>query len=106
MKITTYEEKMAFYEKRIKALQNEYDNSSENMKSSDYKKRFLAEKAQLEMRYWKLCKMFYAWDNGKLDFEPTCSRSIYESQINAMETYLSILCMRYNIEFADDLESE
>ena len=68
------------------------------MISSDYKKRFLAEYLQLKVRLSKLESMIVAWDNGKLDFTPTCPREIYDKQIKSMGEYLDILVERAKIE--------
>lgn len=62
------------------------------MTSDDYKERFLAEYYQLETRYLKLRKMYENWD--KLPFTPTCSKSCYEKQLDAMFNYLVILVSR------------
>ena len=68
------------------------------MNSSDYKERFRAEYAQLAIRYYGLCNMLEKWDSGTLEFTPTCSRSIYDTQKTAMEYYLTILESRAIIE--------
>ena len=68
------------------------------MCSSSYKDRFKAEYYQLNIRYNKLKDMCEKWDNGKLDFTPTCNRSIYNIQLRAMEDYLVILEERAKIE--------
>lgn len=47
----------------------------EMMNSDDYKERFKAEYYQLEIRVNGLKKMLYKWDNGELDFTPTCPRN-------------------------------
>lgn len=61
------------------------------MTSSDYKERFKAEYYQLKIRYDKLHTMCEKWDKGELDFSPTCSRSTYARQLNAMAFYLKVL---------------
>lgn len=68
------------------------------MLSSDYKERFLAEFMQLKIRYEKLRDMLNRWDNGELDFEPTCPRDMYDRQIEGMETYLDVLADRAGLE--------
>lgn len=69
-----------------------------NMTSADYKDRFKAEIDQLRIRVNGLKKMVDAWDNGELNFTPTCPRSIYTLQLRAMEDYLAILEARAAIE--------
>lgn len=68
------------------------------MLSDDYKDRFLAEFRQLKIRYEKLRAMLSKWDDGELDFEPTCPRDIYDKQIEGMEMYLDVLADRAEIE--------
>lgn len=68
------------------------------MGSTDYKERFKAEYLQIAVRYRKLDKMVRDWDNGKLQFTPTCPRSIYELQLRAMTDYLEVLEARAKIE--------
>jgi hypothetical protein len=61
------------------------------MTSNDYKDRFLAEYMQLKIRYDKLKTMCKTWDEGNLSFVPTCSREMYDIQLEAMRKYLSCL---------------
>lgn len=68
------------------------------MNSVDYKERFKAEYCQNVIRYEKLKSMLEKWDSGKLSFEPTCSRAIYDKQIKAMEDYIAVLEVRTVIE--------
>lgn len=70
----------------------------ELMESADYKDRFKAEYYQLKIRYEKLKAMLDKWDNGSLEFAPTCPREIYDKQIKGMEIYLDILVDRAEIE--------
>ena len=63
----------------------------EMMNSTDYKERFKAEYNQLAIRYKGLKTMLDKWDNGTLQFEPTCPRSTYNMQIKAMSDYLAVL---------------
>ena len=76
----------------------------EMMNSSDYKERFKAEYAQLVIRYYGLRNMLEKWDNGTLEFEPTCPRSTYNLQIEAMVNYIAVLEARSVMEDVD-LES-
>lgn len=71
------------------------------MLSSDYKERFLGEFRQLKIRYEKLREMLNKWDEGTLEFTPTCPREIYDRQIEGMETYLDVLADRAEIEGVD-----
>lgn len=68
------------------------------MNSADYKERFAAEYYQLETRYLKLKAMTEKWDNGVLDFVPTCPRAIYDRQLSSMILYLFILTERAELE--------
>lgn len=61
------------------------------MTSEDYKNRFKAEYIQNVVRYKKLKSMLDKWDNGKLDFSPTCPRSAYNIQVKAMTDYIAVL---------------
>lgn len=76
----------------------ELKDTVEMMNSADYKERFKAEYHQLRIRYEKLGAMLDKWDNGKLDFTPTCPREIYNKQIEGMEIYLDTLFDRAEIE--------
>ena len=49
--------------------------------------------------------MIEKWDKGTLAFNPTCPRSTYNMQINAMSEYIAILEARAVMEDID-LESE
>ena len=73
----------------------------EMMNSSDYKERFKAEYAQLAIRYYGLRNMLEKWDNGTLEFEPTCPRSTYNLQIKAMTDYIAVLEARAVMENVD-----
>ena len=70
----------------------------EMMNSADYKERFKAEYAQLAIRYYGLRNMLEKWDNGTLEFEPTCPRSTYNLQIKAMTDYIAVLEARAVME--------
>lgn len=73
----------------------------EMMNSSDYKERFKAEYARLVIRYYGLRNMLEKWDNGTLEFEPTCPRSTYNLQIKAMTDYIAVLEARAVMENVD-----
>jgi hypothetical protein len=68
------------------------------MASKDYKERFKAEVYQLANRRDGLDRMLMKWDNGTLDFKPTCPREIYNKQIAAMNAYLNVLAERARLE--------
>ena len=77
------------------------------MNSADYKERFEAEYYQLEYRYVKLVQMVRKWDVGELNFTPTCSREIYDKQLEYMKGYLHCLLDRAIIENVHlELDSE
>lgn len=73
----------------------------EMMNSEDYKQRFKAEYGQLVIRYYGLRNMLEKWDNGTLEFEPTCPRSTYNMQIKAMTDYIAVLEARAVMENID-----
>ncbi len=76
----------------------ELKDTVEMMNNADYKERFKAEYYQVVIRYRKLKAMLEKWDNGSLEFEPTCPRSIYNMQIRAMTDYIAVLEARAAIE--------
>ena len=76
----------------------ELKDTAAMMQSADYKERFKAEYYQTVIRYEKLDAMLQKWDNGELNFEPTCPRSTYNIQIKAMTDYIAILEARAVME--------
>ena len=68
------------------------------MESDNYKDRFAAEYYQLVIRDEKLKAMLDSWDAGTLEFSPTCPRSTYNIQIQAMVEYLAALEARAVME--------
>lgn len=76
----------------------ELKDTIQMMQSADYKERFKAEYYQTVIRYEKLDAMLQKWDNGELNFEPTCPRSTYNIQIKAMTDYIAILESRAVME--------
>ena len=87
------------FEKHNYTIKNEeLAKTCELMMSPDYKERFKGEYVQLKNRLESLQRMIDAWDNGKLDFKPTCPRSLYEEQIKGMELYFKVLVQRADIE--------
>lgn len=79
-------------------MPNELRETIEMMNSEDYKERFKAEYYQVVIRYQKLKSMLDKWDNGQLDFTPTCPRSTYNMQITAMTDYITVLEARAVME--------
>ena len=67
------------------------------MCSSDLK----AEYQQVVIRYRKLATMLEKWDNGELNFTPTCPRSTYNMQVRAMTDYIAVLEARAVMEGVD-----
>lgn len=76
----------------------ELSDTAELMQSADYKDRFKAEYGQVAIRHQKLKDMLVKWDNGQLDFKPTCPRSLYDMQLRAMSDYKTILECRAKME--------
>ena len=70
----------------------------EMMNSADYKERFKAEYYQVVIRYEKLKAMLEKWDDGELNFSPTCPRSTYNMQVTAMTDYIAVLEARAVME--------
>ena len=68
------------------------------MGSDDYKERFVAEYAQLKIRYDKLYAVLEKYAADKLDFKPTCPIEILYEQLDHMEAYLNILKIRAKYE--------
>lgn len=68
------------------------------MTSKNYKDRFLAEYLQVKIRLEKLQQMLDKWDNGTLEFTPTCPRSTYDMQVEAMTYYKNVLEARAKME--------
>lgn len=85
----------------IEYAKNKLPATAVGMISTDYKERFKAEYAQLVIRYEGLKGMLKKWDDGTLEFEPTCPRSIYNMQIKAMSEYIAVLEARAAIENVD-----
>ena len=71
---------------------------SKLMLNSDYKERLIKEYSELKTRYNRLQEMLNKWDEGKLDFIPTCPRELYNMQLRAMKEYLDILVIRAKFE--------
>ena len=76
----------------------ELKDTVEMMISDDYKERFVAEYAQLKIRYKKLYAVLEKYAADKLDFKPTCPIEILYEQLDHMEAYLNILKIRAKYE--------
>lgn len=74
------------------------------MTSEDYKERFKAEYYQLKIRIDRLEKMLKSWDEGTLNFTPTCPRKLYDNQLKAMNEYIDTLIFRAHMEGIDDID--
>ena len=70
----------------------------EMMVSSDYKKRFIAEYKQLEIRRNGLYNMLKKYKAGELPFTPSCSYDLLNGQLKAMDMYSGYLEERAKIE--------
>lgn len=68
------------------------------MTSDDYKDRFMAEYYQVKIRYQKLKSILDKYEEGTLDFEPSCSISLLMIQRDIMEDYLNVLQDRAIVE--------
>lgn len=79
----------------------ELKDTVEMMNSEDYKERFRAEYCQLVIRYGKLRYMLERWDEGTIKFQPTCPRSTYNMQFEAMANYIAVLEARAVMEGID-----
>lgn len=89
------------YINKLKLKSMELKHTISLMLSSDYKERFIAEYLQLKIRRDKLLAMCEKWDNGKLEFTPTCPREFYDDQLKYMNDYLIILQKRGTAEGID-----
>ena len=68
------------------------------MISDDYKERFVAEYAQLKIRYKKRYAVLEKYAADKLDVKPTCPIETLYEQLDHMEAYLSVLETRAKYE--------
>lgn len=92
----------SWQEKRLNEVKvMELKDTIEMMTSSDYKERFKAEYYQLKLRYDKLALMITKWDEGTLEFEPSCSRTLLSRQLHHMRMYMIDLETRAKIEGID-----
>lgn len=65
---------------------------------STYKERLKEEYAQLEERVSKLNSFITKYNMGEVDVELDCPLWVLELQLNAMNTYLTVLKKRIEIE--------
>ena len=72
----------------------------------EYKKRMITEYKELKGRISKLIVMLNKWNNGTLNFTPTCPKWLLEKQLEVMEDYILILKMRARIEDVDLFDYE
>ena len=77
------------------------NDTVEMMNSKDYTERMKAEFLQLRIRRNKLQLMIDRYIAGELNFEPTCSLELLQSQVAAMDTYALILKERARLENVD-----
>lgn len=73
----------------------------EPMLSLNYKERFKAEYWQLSIRHDKLEAMLKKYNNGTLDFKPTCPIDVLDEQLAVMDNLLQVLRLRASIEHID-----
>lgn len=93
--------KEAFEEAYSKIGDKPLIDTALQMKSKDYKDRFIAEYQQLVIRYNGLKNMLNRWDRNELPFITTCPRSTYNMQIKAMTDYIAVLEARAVMENID-----
>ena len=79
------------------------ENSIEYMISSDWKKRFIAEYAQLITRLDRLLISIWDTEEGYSIFD--CPAGLLEMQVEAMRKYVEILEIRAEL-YGIDLEKE
>lgn len=74
--------------------------TTELMISNDYKKRFIAEYAQVEIRTKRLEKMIKSLEDKTCpkSFTPDCPINVLKSQLQYMNDYRAILIFRAAIE--------
>lgn len=79
----------------------ELKDTIEMMCSSDYKERFRAEYFQLKIRIKGLSNMLNKYKEGTLNFKPTCSFELLNSQLYTMKKYALALEERAVVENID-----
>lgn len=80
----------------------------ELMISEDYKDRFIAEYAQVNIRYLRLERVLQSFEDKSAPdcFEPTCPIEILKAQLVIMRLYIKLLVERSNLEGIDLPEVE
>lgn len=79
----------------------ELKDTVKEMKSRDYKKRFVAEYWQLSIRYYKLRNLLVEYDAHKLKFKLNSPVRVLRKQLKAMGEYLYCLEVRAKAEDID-----
>lgn len=77
---------------------NDLSQTVELMVSQDYKKRFIAEYAQIEIRTKRLERVIKSIKDNTCTFTPICDIEILESQYKTMNDYRETLILRASIE--------
>lgn len=80
---------------------NNLSDTITSMCSADYKERFKAEYFQLRIRMENLISFLNKYRDDKLDFQPTCSYDLLNSQLKVMSLYALFLEERAEIEGVD-----
>ena len=70
---------------------------------NDYKERLKEELAQLEERVSKLDSFILRYSMGEIDVKLDCPLWVLELQLNAMNTYLTVLRKRVEFGGADEV---
>ena len=79
----------------------ELKDTVELMNSKDYKERFKAEYLQAKIRYDKLDAMTVKYEEGTLNFTPSCPLELLKEQKKYMGNYIRTLKIRAEIEKID-----
>ena len=67
----------------------------------DYKIRFINEYNELKIKTGKLENLLKGYKAGTLNFTPTCSYELLNTQLMIMKSYLAILEERARLEFVE-----
>lgn len=78
-----------------------FNETANQMLSSDYKERMRAEYWQVKHRYDRLHQMVVKYEAGTLNFTPDCPIELLKEQKAAMGKYLYCLEVRAQIEDVD-----